>query len=121
MNIERMSDQEIFEALQNLLPNLTGSASGIARQLLAQENFNLTEKQRFILNRDIIPSLTDTCGSSGCNNTVPSGTGFCSTCALHLGEDVHYTEPNDLDSNESSLNEKMVKAMKGEPDPLNED
>lgn len=72
----------LWEALDMAFNYHVDPAQGIIRKVLSDGVADLTDKQRWIFVNKVIPTLTERCGYSGCQNKVLAGVKYCPTCAL---------------------------------------
>ena len=82
---QSLTEVERESALKNVSENANNPEAGIIRQLLGKENKPLTEKQKYVYETSIEPTLVERCGNKGCNNFVPAGTNYCPTCEIEYG------------------------------------
>ena len=83
---KELTDSEREIALKNLLDSADEAEAGIIRQLLGKDGKKLTEKQQYVYDSHIEPSLVEKCGMSGCSKFVPAGTGYCGVCSVKYGD-----------------------------------
>lgn len=80
---KKLSEYETLQALKNILEMGDNNTNcGIIRQKLGNEKKPLSEKQQYVYDHDILPSLVEKCGLNGCQNFVPAGTGSCQNCLI---------------------------------------
>ena len=83
---QNLTDEEKLQALNYLLENMDGAEAGIIRQILGNEEKPLSEKQQYIYDKNIEPSLVEKCGGPGCNEFVLAGQGYCPSCQIEYGD-----------------------------------
>lgn len=85
LTINDLSEDEIT-GLKNQLENscLDTTSDGITRQILGDDEKPLSEKQQYVFDNKIKPTLLEKC--STCVAKVPAGIDFCPTCEIKYGD-----------------------------------
>lgn len=71
------------EAMSNMVELANDTEAGIMRQLLAEPNKPLTQKQQQVFDTHILPSMVERC--STCSGFSLAGVAYCDTCAVKYG------------------------------------
>jgi len=83
---QNLCDDERTIALKERLDYVDATESGIIKQILGREGKPLSNKQKFIYQTKIEPTLVEKCGIQGCEKFVPAGTGYCDSCQIEYVE-----------------------------------
>ncbi|MEZ8542920.1 hypothetical protein AB6C74_08750 [Vibrio splendidus] len=85
LTVDDLSENEI-SGLKNQVENsnLNTKEDGIGRQILGEEKKPLSEKQQYVFNSKIKPTLSEKC--STCTASVPAGVDYCPTCEIEYGD-----------------------------------
>ena len=84
LTIDDLSEDEIT-GLKNQVEGscLNDTGDGIARQILGDDEKPLSEKQQYVFDNKIKPTLSEKC--STCIEKVPAGVDYCPTCEIEYG------------------------------------
>lgn len=80
-----LSDDQRKEAMETLLDTVNETEAGIIRQILADPDKPLSEKQQAVFDKHIEPAMVEKCGRSGCSGFTMPEVELCPSCEAKFG------------------------------------
>ncbi|KAB7688991.1 hypothetical protein GBN24_11975 [Plesiomonas shigelloides] len=77
---KQLTPEQVQEALEHQVEYMGDPEAGIIRQILGSEGKPLSDKQQYIYDTKILPSLVERCAM--CDNFVPAGVDYCGSCSI---------------------------------------
>ena len=84
LTIDDLSEDEVI-ALKNQVDGafLNPKGYGVGKQILGDEKKPLSDKQQYVFDNEIKPTLLEKCAT--CVSKVPAGVDYCPTCEIEYG------------------------------------
>jgi hypothetical protein len=83
---KKLSDEQRKEAMESLLDTASEVEAGIIRQILAEPEIPLSQRQQTVFDRYIEPSMVEQCRLySSCKGFTMPGVELCPSCDIKFG------------------------------------
>lgn len=80
--LDEIPEEELIKALKHQLDYMNETESGITRQFLVEGFNSLSDKQSYVFITNVVPTLTELCGTNNCKTRIYSGEGSCPSCQI---------------------------------------